>query len=287
MGVGGGAATSVGRCDSYFDSQVKAVDSHSLSRNHWQSSNSTLCTVTVSSRGRGNYSAISRALAEVSPGTRILVSPGVYRETLIIDKPVEIIGDGNLKDIVVSSDDRPCLMMDADYAIVRGITFRGTGHHGAEEIPSVVAGCGQLIMEQCDITCSSSHCILIGSKGAGPVVRRCSIHNSSASGVRVCKNALGTLEKCDIWANARSGVDVSVGGNPTIKDCKIHNNNAHGVSVDEDGFGTLDSCDIWTNSLSGVRISRGSNPTIKDCKIHENKGAGVHVYGGGSGTFTL
>ncbi|MBC6476157.1 MAG: hypothetical protein GDA48_27830 [Hormoscilla sp. GM102CHS1] len=51
-------------------------------------------TAIVSKLGRGDYKTIGQAIASVSPGTRILVRPGIYREGVTIDKPLEIIGDG-------------------------------------------------------------------------------------------------------------------------------------------------------------------------------------------------
>ena len=125
LGIGGATATSAGRSSLNRDSE--AVVSRSLPQNREQSGRPVLDTVTVSSHGHGHYSTIGSALAAVGSGTRILVRQGLYRESLIIDKHVEIIGDGDLSDIEVSSSSGPCLMMKADHAVVRMCCFVGLG----------------------------------------------------------------------------------------------------------------------------------------------------------------
>ena len=50
-------------------------------------------TVIVSANGGGQYSTIGAALKGVQPGMRILVRAGIYDESLIITKPVEIVAD--------------------------------------------------------------------------------------------------------------------------------------------------------------------------------------------------
>ena len=42
---------------------------------------------------RGDFPSISQAIQAAKPGDRILVRPGLYSEGLIIDKPLEIMGD--------------------------------------------------------------------------------------------------------------------------------------------------------------------------------------------------
>ena len=55
--------------------------------------------------GRGQYTTISEALRHAAPGAQIQVQPGVYREGLVLDKPVEIAGNGPREHIVLSLPD--------------------------------------------------------------------------------------------------------------------------------------------------------------------------------------
>src|SRR4028118_1750129 len=83
--------------------------------------------IIVSATGEGDYTTIGEAIKNAQPDSCILVRPGLYQEGLIIDKQLEIIGDGLVADIVIESTDSNCIIMQADYAVVRGLTLRGSG----------------------------------------------------------------------------------------------------------------------------------------------------------------
>ena len=51
-------------------------------------------THVVDAYERGDYATIGAAIAAAGPGDRILVRPGLYQEGLVIDKPLEVLGDG-------------------------------------------------------------------------------------------------------------------------------------------------------------------------------------------------
>lgn len=81
-------------------------------------SSSTPVNVTVHPSGAGDYQTISEALDAVPAGSTIRVKPGLYTDTLWLRQPVEIIGDGNADEIVMSSDNNDCLVMDTILARV-------------------------------------------------------------------------------------------------------------------------------------------------------------------------
>ena len=70
----------------------------------------------VAAAGKADHRSIGAALSAAKPGARILVRPGVYRESLVLDKPVEIFGDGPREEIVITADSAACLLMRTDNA---------------------------------------------------------------------------------------------------------------------------------------------------------------------------
>ncbi|MBW4636327.1 MAG: right-handed parallel beta-helix repeat-containing protein [Iphinoe sp. HA4291-MV1] len=100
---------------------------------------------------------------------------------------------------------------------------------------------------------------------ANPVIQRCKIHNGKASGVLVSENGQGTVEDCDIFSNAYSGVEIRKGGNPIIRQCKINQNKENAVYIHDKGAGTIENCDLTGNVRSAFNID---NPVLS---LSENK----------------
>ncbi|AFZ14509.1 serine/threonine protein kinase [Crinalium epipsammum PCC 9333] len=250
----------------------------------WESRIAVNKTIIVSATGGGNYTTIGEAIKNAQPDSCILVRPGLYQESLIIDKQLEIIGDGLVADIVIESTDSSCIIMQTDDAVVSGLTLRGRGAVKGNKFYTVDIPQGKLVLEDCDITSDSLACIAIHGTTANPVIRRCQIHDGEGSGVYFHENGQGTVEDCDIFANAASGVGITSGGNPIIRRCQIHDGKKAGVVVKENGQGTVEDCDIFANANVGVVITSGGNPIIRRCQIHDGKKAGVAVQENGQGT---
>jgi len=236
-------------------------------------------TRVVDQMHRGDHLTITEAIEAADPGDRILVRPGLYPEGLVIDKPgLEIIGDGNLDDVVVQAVGMGALLFKTTMGKVANLTLRQMG--GGDWYGVAIAQ-GRLELEDCDIASQSLSCVAIHS-GADPRLRRNRIHKGKRSGVLVYENGQGVLEDNDIFGNAYSGVAITTGGNPTLRRNRIHDGK-QGVLVGDNGQGVLDDNDIFGNAYSGVAIKQGGNPTLRRNRIHDGKQSGVFVYENGQG----
>ncbi|MGB3205338.1 MAG: right-handed parallel beta-helix repeat-containing protein [Crinalium sp.] len=247
-------------------------------------------TIIVSATGEGDYTTIGEAIKNAQPDSCILVRPGLYKEGLIIDKQLEIIGDGSVADIVIESTDSSCIIMQTDNAVVRGLTLRGRGAVKKKNFYAVKIPQGKLVLEDCDITSDSLPCIGIHGATANPLIRRCQIHHGKRSGVFVYDNGQGTVEDCDIFSNGwdplffDGEVNIKQGSNPIIRRCQIHDGKGNGVYVYEYGQGTVEDCKIFANTYAGVAIEQGSNPMIRRCQINRNGYQAVSVYKNSAGS---
>ena len=220
----------------------------------------------VDPMGRADHTTISDAIAMADSGDRILVRPGLYQEALVIDKPLEIIGDGDLADIVVQATTANAILFKTTMGRVSNLTLRqlGTG-----QFFCVNAVQGRLFLEDCDISSRSLACVAI-SGGADPRLLRNRIHDSKQSGIIVYDNGLGTLQNNEIFGNALSGVEVKTGGNPVLQNNRIYDNNEAGVYVYDDGQGNLEDNDIYRNARAGMRIGNSGHPVLRRNRIHKN-----------------
>jgi nitrous oxidase accessory protein len=99
-------------------------------------------TITVSPGGR--VQTLTAAIAAASPHAKIVVKPGVYREpTIVVDKPVEIIGQG--WPVLDGASARQIMTVTADSVTIRGLHFEHVGTSFTEDWAAVrfqtVRGC--------------------------------------------------------------------------------------------------------------------------------------------------
>jgi F-box protein 11 len=236
-------------------------------------------TLIVEALHRGDHSSLTAALQAAKPGYRIMVRPGLYREGIIIDKDVEIIGDGEAGEVVIEATGKDVILFQANMGRVVNLTLRQLG--GGKWF-GVDIGQGRIDLEGCDITSASLACVAIHA-GADPRLRRNRIHDGRQSGVFIWKNGLGTLEDNEIFGNALSGVAIKSEGSPTIRRNRIHGGKGSGIFVYENGLGTLEDNEIFGNAKAGVSIKSGGNPTLRRNVITKNLFEAVWVYDGGRG----
>ena len=217
--------------------------------------------------GRADHVTISEAIEAADSGDRILVKPGLYQESLVIDKPVELIGDGATEDIVIQSVGANAILFKTTMGRVSNMTLRQM--HGGDWF-CVNATQGRLFLEECDITSLSLACVAING-GADPRLRRNKIHHSNQSGVIVYDNGLGNIDDNDIYANGLSGVEIRNGANPVLHGNRIYENKEAGVYVYDDGQGRLENNDIYLNSRAGMRIGNSGRPVLRRNRINKTK----------------
>jgi parallel beta-helix repeat protein len=229
---------------------------------------------------RGDFTTISEAIEKSEPGTKIIVQPGFYQEGLVINKPLEIIGEGEPGEVVVQATGKNVILFQTTMGRVTNLTLRQAE---GEKLFAVDIAQGRLELEDCDITSQSFSCVGI-HHGADARLRRNRIHDGRQNGVHIYENGLGTLEDNDIFGNVFAGVQIKSGGDPTLRRNRIHDGKSAGVYVYENGLGTLEDNDIFGNALTGVEIKSGGDPTLRRNRIHDGKSAGVYVNENGLGT---
>ena len=191
--------------------------------------------------------------------------PGVYKEGLVIDKPLEIVGDGSLEEIIVEAEGADAVLFKTTMGRLVNLTLRQAG--GGEWFGVDIAQ-GRLELEACDISSESLACVAIHG-GAAPSLKRNRIHDGKQSGVFVYENGQGILEENDIAGNARAGVTIKTGGNPTLRGNRINKNGYEAVWVYEGGVGTLEDNDLRENARGAWDIAADSEPNVHRARNQE------------------
>jgi len=225
--------------------------------------------------GPANFRSIADAIEKVPEGSTIHVKPGLYAESLVLNKPVELIGDGLREEIVIDSTRGKCIWMYTDYAVVRGLTLRQRSGPD-ERNPAVYIPQGRLVLEDCDLTSQETSCLIISGHGTDPIVRRCRIHNGNSDGAILRDGSNGIVEDCDIFDNGSVGVVIRESANPIIRRCQIYQNKEAGVYIHTNATGSLEHC-VINNNFLGIHVHQQSNPTIRSCTITGNTFWGIVV----------
>jgi parallel beta-helix repeat protein len=230
---------------------------------------------------RGDFTTVTAAIRNARPGDRILVRPGLYQEGLVIDKPLEILGDGQITDIEIQANGADALLFKANIGRVVNLTLRQTGGEGGWYGVDITQG--RLELEGCDITSASRACVGIHN-GADPRLRRNTIHAELHTGVNFYENGLGTLEDNEIICGVYAGSQIGSASNPTLRRNRIHGGTQGGVLVYENGLGVLEDNEIIDSGTAAVEIKSGGNPVLRRNRINGSRTSGVYVHDNGSGT---
>ena len=77
----------------------------------------------------GPYKTISDAMRAAKVGDKIIVSPGKYSETLRMSRPMSIIGEGHVSDIMIESSGKDTFVFETEHGVLQNLTMKqkGTG----------------------------------------------------------------------------------------------------------------------------------------------------------------
>ena len=218
-------------------------------------------TITVDTRGSGQYRTISEALEHAPANATIMVKPGVYKENLDIKKPVTILGDGRMQDIVLETSKWQCVDMLCDQsALIRGFTMRQV-----TDSTAINVGQGHLEVEDCDVTATGMPTAMI-HKDSECTMRRVRLHDVKKNiGLMVYDHAKATFEDCEIFGHGMTGINIDDDGSMTVRRCKVRNNGGVGIRISDRAAATIEDSDITGNQAGawdiepGCRVTRNRN----------------------------
>jgi nitrous oxidase accessory protein NosD len=165
-------------------------------------------------RDGDGFTTVGAAIRAANPGDRILIRPGRYEESLLIDKPLEIIGDGHLAEIEIWGTDQNVLTFRAETGRVANLTL---AQPWGPSFRGVLIARGQLHLEECDISSRTGVCVSVHG-GAHARLRRNVIHDAWEVVVLVLfyQGGGGILEDSEIVDCRLDGVEVRDGSDPVL-----------------------------------------------------------------------
>lgn len=241
-------------------------------------------SLVIAPDGSADFTSINDAILHAPEGARLMIRPGIYTEGFVLNKQLEIVGDGALDKIIVRAQSSSVVTSHADAGTIRNLTLRGQSRAGGkngEGFFAVDITRGRLLVEGCDISSDSLACIAIHNPNAAPVIRDCRIHHGVDSGIYAFDGAGGSIEGCDIFENANINVALAAGARTNVTGCHIHHGRDAGIVVWNKASCEVMDCEIYAHPKTNVGISDEAACVLRACRIHEGENTGVFVHRAG------
>eukprot|EP00741_Cyanophora_paradoxa_P018908 tig00021105_g18254.t1 len=232
--------------------------------------------------------SIAAAVARATPGQTIRLFPGRYKEAILLEKEVHIVGS---REAILEYNQGETLRFKGPAApSVRGITIRGSDSTIVPDgeptgaIPAVrITEGSRAVLEGCDVSCTLYSGIIVSGEGTSATLRGNAVHDCGERGISFHASAKGVAEDNDVFGNTRSGIAIDTGADPVVRGNKIRDGENAGIYVCENGRGTVEDNDIYGNALAGIQVSTGADPVVRGNKVFDGKSSGIFVLESGRG----
>jgi len=248
--------------------------------------------------GKATCLSLRVALRQAQPGAHITVLPGLYRESLVVDKDVTITGEGDPAEIVLESSQGPCLRLKAGQVKLKGLTIQRKDAEGKD--PTVALQSGRAMLEDCEVTAAGGTVLRVEGSGSQLQMLRSHLHGSHSIGCEVLRGASVNLSHCLLDGHGRVGIRVGGGASATLvhvvikdadgtgvcvqtqgmvqlEDCEILACRAGSLEVDSEGRATLLRCHLESSDFAGVLALEKGQATLEQCEIRGHGASGVHA----------
>jgi len=230
--------------------------------------------------GPGGYTTISAAVDAARDGDTVLVRPGRYEESVVVEgKTITIRGDGERDAIVVGRDDGPAFTLAKTRSTLTGLTITGGGPCSESEVGAglrVTDGAPQL--DGLRVTANRG----IEFKGGAAGAIEHSQFDGKYRGIYVWEGSSPRIEENEIWGNALAGIYIEgAGTDPLIRANRVHDGEGVGILVCEGASPRIEDNEIWANGSAAISIGgSGTDPLVRANRVRDGQGCGISVFGG-------
>ena len=226
--------------------------------------------LTVRPDSSGTMAPLSQAVAQAQPGYVIVVLPGQYDGTLVIDKPLHFLSSAGKENTILtngSDSTSVVVQVSASFSATDSLIFEGFGFNGAREGMIVETSTVPVVMRRCDVQDNATFGVRIGGgpakvpAGGEVVLWQCFFRRNGLSQAGMIPPAM----TAGLWCKGStiSGSSVFFEGNQVGL---ALTDGANG-SVVRGGFYTNAAAGIWMESASNLVLTGdglSASPEIRD-----------------------
>ncbi|WP_306204570.1 right-handed parallel beta-helix repeat-containing protein [Actinoplanes sp. RD1] len=225
----------------------------------------------VSTRAWSRHKTIGAAVRAAKPDTVVAVSPGTYRESLVLEHPVTIVAEDESGVVELVAPDGPAVQVRGGTVTMRGITVRGSGAGAA----AVVVSAGRLDLRDSRVSAGFVH---VGGQSEATLTG-CTVEDGGPCALSVADGA--RVEAGGLRVAKVAGVAVAASGSArlALSGAVLTDVGGVGVRVEDAASAVIDHCDIGSATDAGVEVRGDASLRLLDSHLHDIGGDGVRVLG--------
>ncbi|MBN1323761.1 MAG: right-handed parallel beta-helix repeat-containing protein [Methanotrichaceae archaeon] len=255
-------------------------------------------TLTVDDDGEADHSSIADAIGVAQPGDTILIMSGIYRECVLLDKPLTIRGldTGPGRPVLDASGLGSAMTLASDGIVVEGVEVIGGGDRWPEagikvksdknvlsdniirnnDVGIGLENCNNNTIEGCDLS-ENNVGVLVWS-GSGNIVRK----------NRACKNNAGLLflisdgnfiEDNQLSENCYSIILTEGSQGNTVNWNNISYSIDYGIHIDKADLNLIVGNIVADNDNYGISITDSKGNIVVGNLVRKNGGDGLYLEG--------
>ncbi|EAX99521.1 hypothetical protein TVAG_140200 [Trichomonas vaginalis G3] len=216
---------------------------------------------------------ITAAIQKASPNSTIIVPAGEYFDNVVIDRPIEIIAEGQATIKAALAKDTFTVN---DNCHIKGIQIVPGD---SQATSTMKVNSGSVLIEECIMVTQMVPTLLIGPKASNVFIRKSTLQSEAVCGLRVQGSM--ALELSESQLVNTTGAGIMLTGNS-----KLHTFSSVIASCGDAGIVALESSSLYLDSTqisqcagNGLELDTQGETTITQCLISACSYCGINALG--------
>ncbi|MGW1045350.1 right-handed parallel beta-helix repeat-containing protein [Streptomyces sp. NPDC002547] len=223
----------------------------------------------MADRGWGTYRSIMAAVRAAEHGAVIHVQPGVYRESLTLDRDITVTAEKGPGTVRITTSHGPIVSVNAGAPVLREVEIEGASDRG----PAVLIGSGHAVLEHCQVSRGRIEIL----RDATAELRSCTIEDAEGAGIHATGTARVVLEDCVIRSVSGHGLALSDAATSQVQRTTVERVSGCGVVMTGESVGDFHDCTVRHTGESAVMVQTPARSILRGCRLHDTKGQGVCI----------
>jgi parallel beta-helix repeat protein len=216
-------------------------------------------TLYVGGTGPENYSKIQNAITDAAEGDTIYVFAGIYHENVVVDKPLQLIGEDRNTTVIDGGDTRDVVKLTVDGVTLTGFTIQNGG--------GFFYNAGGIKLDASSYSVISDNIIIDNGLYGIWVLENTSSHTTISHNL-ISGNGIDDSGGFNIWLYKSS--------HNSITDNVIQNGKGYGLGICFWSTHTTVARNVISgNRLEGIKSRYGFDNTIRENTIENNDYFGI------------